>query len=82
MKLICIEICCVLIAQLLLQLSGHSRFATTSNTENTNKTHSNTEMALIREGEGVPDFVLLDELTEDALYKNLHLRYKKNQIYT
>jgi myosin heavy subunit len=40
------------------------------------------EMALIREGEGVPDFVLLEELTEDALYKNLALRYKKNQIYT
>jgi myosin heavy subunit len=37
---------------------------------------------LLREGEGVPDFVLMDKLTEDALYANLHTRYKKDQIYT
>jgi myosin heavy subunit len=37
---------------------------------------------LLREGEGVPDFVLMDKLTEDALYANLLTRYKKDQIYT
>jgi myosin heavy subunit len=39
-------------------------------------------MALVIEGEGVPDFVLLDELTEDALFENLKIRYHKNKIYT
>lgn len=37
---------------------------------------------LLREGEGVPDFVLLDELSEPALYQNMLTRYKKDQIYT
>jgi len=36
----------------------------------------------LRHGEGVPDLVLLDTLSEDALYANLQLRYKKKQIYT
>eukprot|EP01117_Protostelium_nocturnum_P009771 TRINITY_DN3491_c0_g1_i1.p1 TRINITY_DN3491_c0_g1~~TRINITY_DN3491_c0_g1_i1.p1 ORF type:complete len:1018 (+),score=236.89 TRINITY_DN3491_c0_g1_i1:251-3304(+) len=31
---------------------------------------------------GVPDFVLLDQLTEDALVENLMGRYKKDNIYT
>ena len=39
-------------------------------------------MALLREGEGVPDFVLMSELTENALYENLALRFEKKQIYT
>ncbi len=32
-------------------------------------------------GEGVPDFVLLDQLTEDALLDNIRLRYKKDIVY-
>jgi myosin heavy subunit len=41
-----------------------------------------TLQATLRKDEGVPDFVLLDQLTEEALYANLVLRYKKKQIYT
>lgn len=32
-------------------------------------------------GEGVPDFVLMDKLTEDALMDNLKLRYSKDKVY-
>lgn len=38
--------------------------------------------SLLVQGEGVPDFILLSELTEDALYANLKLRYDKDLIYT
>ncbi|XP_060803099.1 unconventional myosin ID isoform X2 [Amyelois transitella] len=31
---------------------------------------------------GVPDFVLLDNLTTDNFVENLHLRFKHNKIYT
>jgi myosin-1 len=37
---------------------------------------------LLREGEGVPDFVLLDTLSEQAVFENMLTRYKKDQIYT
>jgi len=33
-------------------------------------------------GEGVPDFVLMNEISEDALMENLKLRYSKDRIYT
>eukprot|EP01119_Soliformovum_irregulare_P017879 TRINITY_DN5376_c0_g2_i2.p1 TRINITY_DN5376_c0_g2~~TRINITY_DN5376_c0_g2_i2.p1 ORF type:complete len:1039 (+),score=347.18 TRINITY_DN5376_c0_g2_i2:84-3200(+) len=33
-------------------------------------------------GEGVPDFVLMDTISEDAFMDNLRLRYKKDRIYT
>ena len=35
----------------------------------------------VREGEGVPDFVLLEELTEQAVYDNIKIRYNKDLIY-
>lgn len=35
----------------------------------------------MQRGEGVPDFVLMDALTEDALFHNLKLRYGKDKIY-
>jgi myosin-1 len=38
--------------------------------------------ALVREGEGVPDAVLLSEVSEDAYYANLQLRFQQNIIYT
>jgi myosin-1 len=36
----------------------------------------------IVKGQGVPDFVLLDELTENATYENLKIRFNQDQIYT
>ena len=35
----------------------------------------------IVKGEGVPDFVLLEQLTEDAMYQNIKIRYDKDIIY-
>lgn len=35
----------------------------------------------IVKGQGVPDFVLLDELTENATYENLKIRFNQDQIY-
>ena len=35
----------------------------------------------IVKGQGVPDFVLLDELTENATYENLKTRFNQDQIY-
>lgn len=35
----------------------------------------------IVKGQGVPDFVLLEELTENATYENLKLRFTQDQIY-
>ena len=37
--------------------------------------------ALITKGEGVPDFVLLETLSEEALLENLRVRYDKRIIY-
>jgi myosin-1 len=36
----------------------------------------------INRAEGVPDFVLLEQVTESAFYDNLKLRFSLNQIYT
>jgi len=33
-------------------------------------------------GEGVPDFVLMNEISENALWDNLKLRYSKDKVYT
>lgn len=33
-------------------------------------------------GQGMPDFVMLDTITEDSFMKNLALRFDKKQIYT
>jgi myosin heavy subunit len=35
----------------------------------------------IKTGEGVPDFVLMEHLTEDATWQNLKLRFSKDIIY-
>lgn len=35
----------------------------------------------INRAEGVPDFVLLEEVTEAAFYDNLKLRFQLNHIY-
>ena len=35
----------------------------------------------INRAEGVPDFVLLEEITEAACYDNLKLRFNLNHIY-
>ena len=35
----------------------------------------------LKKGEGVGDFVLLDQLTEDAFMENLKVRYSKSLIY-
>ena len=32
-------------------------------------------------GEGVPDFVLLETISEDAMMENISTRYKADQIY-
>eukprot|EP00013_Stygamoeba_regulata_P029147 CAMPEP_0177657900 /NCGR_PEP_ID=MMETSP0447-20121125/16485_1 /TAXON_ID=0 /ORGANISM="Stygamoeba regulata, Strain BSH-02190019" /LENGTH=1046 /DNA_ID=CAMNT_0019162393 /DNA_START=15 /DNA_END=3155 /DNA_ORIENTATION=- len=39
-------------------------------------------MANVVRGEGVPDFVLMDKLDEDAVWNNTKLRYGKERIYT
>lgn len=36
---------------------------------------------LITKGEGVPDFILLETISEDAVVENLRTRYAKNIIY-
>jgi myosin-1 len=36
----------------------------------------------IKAGEGVPDFVLMEHLTEDATWQNIKLRFEKDIIYT
>jgi hypothetical protein len=36
---------------------------------------------LIVKGEGVPDFVLLDQITEDAMMENIKTRFKADRIY-
>lgn len=35
----------------------------------------------LNRAEGVPDFVLLEEVTEAAFYDNLKLRFSQNNIY-
>jgi hypothetical protein len=35
----------------------------------------------INRAEGVPDFVLLEQITEEAFYDNLKLRFGLNHIY-
>eukprot|EP01119_Soliformovum_irregulare_P003560 TRINITY_DN1423_c0_g1_i1.p1 TRINITY_DN1423_c0_g1~~TRINITY_DN1423_c0_g1_i1.p1 ORF type:complete len:1011 (-),score=356.36 TRINITY_DN1423_c0_g1_i1:277-3309(-) len=42
----------------------------------------NNGMANIKQGEGVPDFVLLDEISENAVFNNMKKRYQIDQIYT
>lgn len=37
---------------------------------------------LIVKGEGVPDFVLMDTLTEDAMMDNIRVRFRADRIYT
>jgi myosin heavy subunit len=37
---------------------------------------------LVVKGEGVPDFVLMDQLTEDAMYSNMQIRFPIDRIYT
>jgi len=36
----------------------------------------------LKKGSGVPDFVLLDILSEDALLENIRIRFKNDDIYT
>ena len=36
---------------------------------------------IITKGEGVPDFILLETISEDAVVDNLRTRYGKNLIY-
>jgi hypothetical protein len=36
---------------------------------------------LVTKGEGVPDLVLLDTISEDAVVENLRVRYDKKIIY-
>jgi hypothetical protein len=35
----------------------------------------------IKAGEGVPDFVLMEHLTEDATFQNIKIRFNKDIIY-
>lgn len=37
--------------------------------------------SMITKGEGVPDFILMEQLTEQALLDNLKIRYDKRVIY-
>ena len=37
---------------------------------------------LVVKGEGVPDFVLMDQLTEDAMWQNISIRFPIDRIYT
>ncbi len=39
------------------------------------------ENKIIVKGEGVPDFVLLDNLTEDAIMENIKIRFRADRIY-
>jgi len=39
------------------------------------------KMANYVKGEGVPDFVLLDDISEDAVMENIKIRYGKDIIY-
>ena len=36
---------------------------------------------LIVKGEGVPDFVLMDQITEEAVMQNIRERFKADRIY-
>lgn len=36
----------------------------------------------LKRGHGVPDFVLMDTLSEDAMFENITIRFKSDEIYT
>ncbi len=56
-------------------------FSLTYYFEPSNSLYAQVKRMNIVKGQGVPDFVLLDELTENATYENLKLRFTQDQIY-
>jgi len=58
-----------------------SRLYKPSGRLNSQENMETSDMAYNKKGQGVPDFVLMTEISEDAMMQNLTARYKADEIY-